>query len=56
MDGEKKINFEGVPLNSTGAANIFLNTGKNTKVNSPNGAVIHLKTGEHGFLNYQLFN
>ena len=37
---------EGVPLNSTGAANIFLNTGKNTKVNSPEGTVIHLNTGD----------
>ncbi|XP_026739001.1 uncharacterized protein LOC113501898 isoform X1 [Trichoplusia ni] len=45
MDGEKKINMsEGVPLNSTGAANIFLNTGKNTKLNSPDGTVIHLNT------------
>lgn len=37
---------EGVPLNSPGAANIFLNTGKNTKVNSPEGTVIHLNTGD----------
>ncbi|RVE51940.1 hypothetical protein evm_003406 [Chilo suppressalis] len=35
---------EDVPLNSTGAANIFLNTGKNTKLNSPDGTVIHLKS------------
>ncbi|CAK1540274.1 unnamed protein product [Leptosia nina] len=42
MDGERKINCEGVPLNSAGAANIFLNTGKNSKVND--GTVIHLKT------------
>ncbi|XP_046963505.1 uncharacterized protein LOC124532585 isoform X1 [Vanessa cardui] len=43
MDGERKINLgEGVPLNSAGAANIFLNTGKNKKVND--GTVIHLKT------------
>lgn len=47
MDGERKINIsEGVPLNSTGAANIFLNTGRNTKVNSTDGTVIHLKTGD----------
>ncbi|XP_047023502.1 uncharacterized protein LOC124632644 isoform X1 [Helicoverpa zea] len=45
MDGERKIHMsEGVPLNSPGAANIFLNTGKNTKVNSPEGTVIHLNT------------
>ncbi|CAB3241091.1 unnamed protein product [Arctia plantaginis] len=45
MDGERKIHMsEGVPLNSTGAASIFLNTGRNTKVNSPEGTVIHLKT------------
>lgn len=51
MDGEKKINMsEGVPLNSTGAANIFLNTGKNTKLNSPDGTIIHLNTGD--FFNY----
>ncbi|CAG4954160.1 unnamed protein product [Colias eurytheme] len=43
MDGERKINLsEGVPLNSAGAANIFLNTGKNPKVND--GTVIHLQT------------
>ncbi|KOB69104.1 Uncharacterized protein OBRU01_13650 [Operophtera brumata] len=46
MESERKINCEGVPLNSAGAANIFLNTGKNTKVNSPDGTVIHLKTGK----------
>lgn len=46
MDGERKIHMsEGVPLNSTGTANIFLNTGKNTKVNSSEGTVIHLNTG-----------
>ncbi|XP_028169830.1 uncharacterized protein LOC114359585 isoform X1 [Ostrinia furnacalis] len=46
MDGDRKIHIsEGVPLNSTGAANIFLNTGKSTaKLNSPDGTVIHLKT------------
>lgn len=45
MDGERKIHLcEGVPLNSSGSANIFLNTGKN-KVN-PDGTVIHLKTGD----------
>lgn len=45
MDGERKIHIsEDVPLNSTGAASIFLNTGRNTKVNSPDGTVIHLKT------------
>ncbi|CAH2102164.1 unnamed protein product [Euphydryas editha] len=43
MDSERKINIgEGVPLNSPGAANIFLNTGKNKKVND--GTVIHLNT------------
>ncbi|XP_047520065.1 uncharacterized protein LOC125059616 isoform X1 [Pieris napi] len=42
MDGERKINCEGVPLNSAGAANIFLNTGKNPKVKE--GTVIHLNT------------
>lgn len=46
MDSERKINYEGVPLDTAGAANIFLNTGKNTKVNSPDGTVIHLKTGD----------
>ncbi|XP_023949762.2 uncharacterized protein LOC112054287 [Bicyclus anynana] len=40
---DKKINLEGVPLNSTGAANIYLNTGKN-KVNDRDGTVIHLNT------------
>lgn len=51
MDGERKIHIgEGVPLNSTGAANIFLNTGKNTKVNSPDGTIIHLKTGNLFFI------
>lgn len=55
MDGERKIHIsEGVPLNSTGAANIFLNTGKSTaKLNSPDGTVIHLKTGE--FLGNEIF-
>ncbi|KAI5645027.1 hypothetical protein NE865_03001 [Phthorimaea operculella] len=43
MDGERKINLcEGVPLNSAGAANIFLNTGR-SKVN-PDGTVIRLQT------------
>uniref|UniRef100_A0A1E1W729 THD domain-containing protein n=1 Tax=Pectinophora gossypiella TaxID=13191 RepID=A0A1E1W729_PECGO len=43
MDGERKVNLgEGVPLNSSGAANIFLNTGR-SKVN-PDGTVIHLNT------------
>ncbi|CAH2050804.1 unnamed protein product, partial [Iphiclides podalirius] len=44
MDAERKINLcEGVPLNSSGAANIFLNTtSKNRKDND--GTVIHLKT------------
>lgn len=47
MDGERKIHMsEDVPLNSTGAASIFLNTGRNTKFNSPEGTVIHLKTGD----------
>lgn len=64
MDGERKINLsEGVPLNSPGAANIFLNTGNgaNTKVNSPNGTVIHLKAGTsfviqlHAFCPLHLF-
>lgn len=54
MDGERKIHIsEGVPLNSSGAANIFLNTGnsknKDSKVNSHDGTVIHLKTGEFLF-------
>ncbi|XP_075976371.1 uncharacterized protein LOC142976728 [Anticarsia gemmatalis] len=45
MDGERKIHMsEDMPLNSTGAASIFLNTGRNTKLNSPDGTVIHLKT------------
>lgn len=48
MDGERKINFEGVPLNSAGAANIFLNTGKNPK--AKDGTVIHLNTGDFQFL------
>ncbi|XP_034837696.1 uncharacterized protein [Maniola hyperantus] len=43
MDGDRKLNLEGVPLNSTGAANIYLNTGKN-KVNERDGTVIHLNT------------
>lgn len=44
MDAERKINLcEGMPLNSTGAANIFLNTSKNRKDND--GTVIHLNTG-----------
>ncbi|CAK1602377.1 unnamed protein product [Parnassius mnemosyne] len=43
MDAERKINLcEGVPLNSPGAANIFLNTTKSRKVND--GTVIHLNT------------
>lgn len=47
MDGERKIHVsEDVPLNSPGAASIFLNTGINTKVNSPDGNFIHLKTGD----------
>ncbi|CAH0727567.1 unnamed protein product, partial [Brenthis ino] len=42
MDVERKINLgEGVPLNSAGGANIFLNTGKK---NVNDGTVIHLKT------------
>ncbi|KAL4716918.1 hypothetical protein ACJJTC_012729 [Scirpophaga incertulas] len=42
MDGERKIHIsEGVPLNTAGAANIFLNTGKNSKL-STDGTVIHL--------------
>lgn len=45
MDADRKINLEGVPLNSAGAANIFLNTGKN-KINDRDGTVIHLKTGD----------
>ncbi|CAG9796364.1 unnamed protein product [Diatraea saccharalis] len=45
MDGERKIRMsEDVPLNATGAANIFLNTGKNTKFNSTDGTIIHLKS------------
>ncbi|CAG9135913.1 unnamed protein product [Plutella xylostella] len=45
MDGDRKINIsEGVPLNASGAAKIYMNTGNNTKVNSPNGTVIHLQT------------
>ncbi|XP_045770461.1 uncharacterized protein LOC123870987 [Maniola jurtina] len=43
MDGDRKLNLEGVPLNSAGAANIYLNTGKN-KVNDRDGTVIHLNT------------
>lgn len=47
MDGERKINLsEGVPLNTPGAANIFLNTGNNKKVTPSTGTVIHLKTGD----------
>lgn len=49
MEGERKIHIsEGVPLNASGAANIFLNTGtgKDTKQKSHDGTVIHLKTGE----------
>lgn len=47
MDVERKINLgEGVPLNSAGAANIFLNTGKK---NINDGTVIHLKTGDFQF-------
>ncbi|OWR45469.1 TNFSF5 protein [Danaus plexippus plexippus] len=43
MDGERKVNLsEGVPLNSSGGANIFLNAGKNNKLND--GTVIHLTT------------
>ncbi|XP_068626628.1 uncharacterized protein [Battus philenor] len=43
MDADRKINFcEGVPLNSTGAANIFLNTSKDRKIND--GTIIHLNT------------
>ncbi|XP_061709367.1 uncharacterized protein LOC133519347 isoform X1 [Cydia pomonella] len=45
MFEERKVNIEGVPLNSAsaGAANIFLNSGKNTKAKS-DGTVIHLNT------------
>lgn len=49
MDGERKVNLsEGVPLNSSGGANIFLNAGKNNKLND--GTVIHLTTGDIQFL------
>ncbi|KAJ0182315.1 hypothetical protein K1T71_001684 [Dendrolimus kikuchii] len=47
MEGERKIHIsEGVPLNASGAANIFLNTGtgKESKQKSNDGTVIHLKT------------
>lgn len=45
MDCDRKLNIgEGVPLNASGAAKLFLNTGKN-KV-TPDGTVIHLNTGE----------
>lgn len=50
MDGERKINLsEGVPLNSTGAANIFLNTGKGPRTNTQDGTVIQLKTGTFSY-------
>lgn len=56
MDGDRKINIsEGVPLNASGAAKIYMNTGNNTKVNSPNGTVIHLQTGDYQLLNLTLF-
>lgn len=46
MDCDRKLNIgEGVPLNSSGAGNLFLNTGKN-KVTT-DGTVIHLNTGEY---------
>lgn len=51
MDADRKINLcEGVPLNSPGAANIFLNTSNDRKVKD--GTVIHLKTGDYSFFIY----
>lgn len=43
MDKETKCNLtEGMPLNAESGPNIYLSSGRNSKLHSPNGTVLHL--------------